>query len=91
VEAADPEEGVYVVVEAWEPPVGDHVDLLDKLRARGGARRPILVVLHGRGADGRPTAPELRHQRVWETAIRRRGDPHLFVAALVLPGDEQEK
>lgn len=86
LDEAPPGEGVYVVVEAWEPPVGDHLDLLDAVRSRGGETRPILVVLHGWGADGRPDAPETRHRSVWERAIRRRGDPRMSVAPLVEHG-----
>jgi hypothetical protein len=81
--AAPDDEGLYVVVESWEPPVGDQLDLLDAIRHHGGSARPILVVLYGRGADGNAAAPEPRHQQIWERAMRRRGDPRLFVAPLV--------
>ena len=85
IDSADSNEGVYVVVESWEPPVGDQLDLLGAIRERGGATRPILVVLYGRSRDGGSAAPEPRHQAVWERSIQRRGDPGMFVAPLVLP------
>lgn len=80
---APADEGLYLVVAAWEPPVGDQLDLLDAIRQRAGSTRPILVVLHARQADGRSAAPEPRHRQIWERAIRRRGDPHVSVAPLV--------
>jgi hypothetical protein len=80
---APADEGLYVVVASWEPPVGDQLDLLEAVRQRGGPGRPVLVVLHGKSADGVPASPEARHRAVWERAIRRRGDPRMFVAALI--------
>jgi len=91
LESADADEGVYVVVESWEPPVGDQLDLLGAIRERGGAARPILVVLYGRSQDGRPAAPEPRHQAIWERSIQRRGDPGMFVAPLVTSDEEGER
>ena len=87
--SADRDEAVYVIVESWEPPVGDQLDLLDAVRERAGRERPVLVVLHGRSEDGRSAPPEPRHQAIWQKAIARRGDPRLFVAALMPAGNEE--
>jgi len=80
---APADEGLYVVVASWEPPVGDQLDLLGAIRQRGGSRRPVLVVLHGKRSNGEASEPEARHQAVWERAIRRRGDPRMYVAPLL--------
>lgn len=88
--AATPEgEAVLVVVEAWEPPVGDYVDFLKSARKAVGDARPIVVVLFNRGRDGAAASPQARHLQVWERRIARLGDPWLSVAPLV--GDEASR
>jgi hypothetical protein len=88
LETSEAAEAICVVVEAWEPPVGDYMDLLGTLRERAGEGRTIGVVLYNRDAEGTPAPPEERHRVVWEQRLARLGDPWLFVAPLVVSAGE---
>lgn len=73
---------VVLVVEAWEPPVGDYLDFLAALRQRAG-RRPIIVLLYQVDAEGRPGPPGPSDADQWRRRLSLAADPGLRVDALV--------
>lgn len=74
---------VFVLVEAWEPPVYEYLDLFAKLRETLGGRRMINVVLYNRGPDGTSIAPRRRDVEMWQSQLAAIGDPWLRVESLV--------
>ena len=65
-----------LVVAAWEPPVGDYLDLVRDLRRALGAETPFWVLLHTLDA---PTADDADVE-AWHLQLRSLGDPYLRVA-----------
>jgi len=74
---------VVVVVEAWEPPVGDYLDFLKHLRQQVDERQPRLVLLYAEDAAGAPVAPEEKARLQWQRHVGALGDPYLRVEPLV--------
>jgi len=72
---------VCVVVEAWEPPVGDYMDFLEDVRRRLGPERPIFVLLFPTSRPGESTAPERlkTYTDQWNLQLRSLGDPWLHL------------
>lgn len=81
-EAAADNAPVVLLVEAWEPPVGDYLDFLAALRERAG-RRSIIVLLYHVDGEGRPTAPTRSDADQWRRRLSLAADPGLRVDALV--------
>lgn len=79
--AAD-EAPVVLVVEAWEPPVGDYLDFLKLVRERAG-RRPVIVLLYHADSEGRPAPPRPADADQWRRRLSLAADPGLRVDALV--------
>jgi len=77
--AAEQQRDVGVVVEGWEPPVAEYLDLLRKLRQTMGDARQIVVLVAG-DAMGSPT---VRQMTLWADALRMLRDPRLRAVALV--------
>ncbi len=77
---------VVLLVEAWEPPVGDYVDFLEALRKRVGPDRPVEILLVHRDMAGRPTPPRAHDAAIWRRRIAAMGDRALGVGALVEEG-----
>jgi hypothetical protein len=73
---------VFVVVEAWEPPVNEYLDLLTQLRSKLGDRRMINVVLYNRAPDGQTIEPKARHLEMWQRKLAAVGDPWLRLEPL---------
>ena len=69
-------DAVLVVVPAWEPPVGDHLDFLRRAREVLPDGWPLVVLLAGAEA----AAPDAA--RYWRRALARLADPYLFVQTL---------
>lgn len=76
---------VAVVVEGWEPPVGDYLDLLAKLRQAIGPNRQIVVLVAG--ADDQPPSPQAL--ALWRSALHKLSDPRLRTAGLVRGEDRR--
>jgi len=81
--ADEPPDEVFVLVEAWEPPVSEYLDLFAKLREFMGARRMINIVLYNRSPDGLSVAPRARDAEMWQRQLATAGDPWLRVETLV--------
>ncbi|MEN6626379.1 MAG: DUF2868 domain-containing protein [Candidatus Sumerlaeia bacterium] len=79
--AAD-EAPIVLVVEAWEPPVGDYLDFLKLVRERAG-RRPVIVLLYHCDSEGRPASPRPADADQWRRRLSLAADPGLRVDALV--------
>lgn len=69
---------VVLIVQAWEPPVGDYVDFLQRLRAAAGPQRPITVMLFNQ-LDGEPAPPDVQDLRQWRSRLAVLGDAWLSV------------
>jgi hypothetical protein len=71
------EQGVAIIVKAWEPPLLEFVDFVQQVRARCGAGQPIVVLLWGGG--GSVSDSDLQ---VWSLTLRPLKDPNLHVEAI---------
>ncbi len=81
---------VVMIVAAWEPPVGDHEDLLRRGRQAIGEGRPVTVLIVDVDEAGEPTAPDAAVVEQWRRRLGRLGDPWLRVAA-ACPGTADEE
>lgn len=70
---------VLVLVEAWEAPGADYVDLLQRLRGVIGERAPLVVLLCEIAVDGRAIAVEAPHLALWRRRLGSLADPWLRV------------
>ena len=73
---------VLVIVEAWEPPVSEYIDLLAHLRERLGDNRIIDVLLYNRRPDGTICVPKPKDVGMWRNQMECLGDPWLRVESL---------
>ena len=71
------DEGVAIVVKAWEPPLLEFVDFVQQVRARCVDGQPIVVLLWG--GDAAVNASDLQ---VWSLTLRPLKDPNLHVEAI---------
>lgn len=85
-EADDP---IVLVIEAWDPPVGEHLDFIKALRAAAGEERPILVALYDRGATGEPVPPNESAMHHWRGRLATMGDAALRVDSLAEPATDR--
>jgi len=72
-----------LLVEVWEPPVGDYLDFIGSLRQALGRNRPICVLLYDRDTEGQPVAARESAARIWNERLAQLGDPWLRVDSLV--------
>jgi hypothetical protein len=72
-------DGVIVIVKAWEPPMLDFLDFLDDLRRRMGNGRPLIVLLLGLNADGSVGAVRAGDAEQWRRRLGGLGDKELGV------------
>lgn len=77
-------DAIALVVQAWEPPVGDYLDLIRDLRREAGASRLIAVLLYHQAADGDPVSPREEHVRQWRDHLGALADPYLLVQPLIV-------
>jgi len=70
---------VLALVEAWEAPGADYVDLLRRLRGVIGERAPLVVLPCEIGVDGRAIAVEPPHLALWRRRLATLADPWLRV------------
>ena len=77
-----------LVVEVWEPPVGDYVDFLAALRSALGRSRLIYVLLFDRNAAGQTVVARPLAAQIWHNRLAQIGDPWLRVESLVEPARE---
>lgn len=70
---------VLVLVEAWEAPGADYVDLLRRLRDVIGERAPLIVLPCELGVDGRGIAVDASHLSLWRRRLASLADPWLRV------------
>lgn len=71
------EEGVAIVVKAWEPPLLEFVDFARQARRRCARGQPIMVLLWASGEPVSSTDAE-----VWRLTLRPLADPDLHVETL---------
>lgn len=71
------DQGVAVVVKAWEPPLLEIVDFLQQVRARCTRGQAIIVLLWG-GED--PVSDS--DAEVWRLTLRQLKDPDLHIEAI---------
>ena len=62
---------VMLLVEAWEPPVGDYVDFVVQLRQTLGEGAMIWVLLYHRDAQGHVVPPRQRDLEQWRKTLER--------------------
>ncbi len=67
---------IALVVEAWEPPVGDYLDFLQELRAVAGPTRLIAILLYS------PSPVQASQIALWRSHLGALGDPWLRVLSL---------
>lgn len=79
------DEGVAVLVKAWEPPVLELMDFLRELREVLGEGRVVAVVPLALDAAGQASAPGEASLRTWRRALEQSGDPWLVLHAPELP------
>ena len=85
---AHPTAAAAVVVEGWEPPVADHIDLLQTLRKSLGPSRLIYVLVAGLNDRSVPTAPTAVQLGAWRAKLGAMADPYLAIEPLVEPDTE---
>jgi hypothetical protein len=74
---------IVLLVEAWEPPVAEYVDLLTRLREILGSGSMIVVLLYHRDQGGSPVPPSAVDLEIWRRQLSTVGDPWLAVEPLV--------
>ncbi len=84
--AAQGEPDVAVMVQGWEPPVGDHVDFFEQLRRGLKAGRRIDVLVCGLSASDAVVAPTDAQMRLWRRRLEALGDPWLRVYPVRVEG-----
>lgn len=72
-----PDEGVAIVVKAWEPPLLEFLDFLQGLRKRCSRGQAIIVLLSG----GALPVSETDHE-TWRLTLRRLKDANLHIELL---------
>lgn len=78
--SADPSPApLLVIVQAWEPPVGDYLDLLTEARRVLGPKRLIHVLLYHRGPNQRIRPPKPIEVRTWQSRINTLADGWITV------------
>jgi len=75
--AGSPQPSVCLVVEAWEPPVGDYIDFVRGLRTTLGDEVSLWVILYEFESSS-PHSPSARAEQ-WRDRLRTLGDPWLHV------------
>jgi hypothetical protein len=76
----DPPTELFVLLEAWQPPLKETESFLHTLRARFGQEIPITIALIGKPSPQTmltPVAPE--QFRVWQQKMQALGDANLAV------------
>ena len=71
------DQGVALVVKAWEPPLLEFVDFVQQVRDRCTRGQPVIVLLWGGEA-----AVDQRDIEVWQLTLRPLKDPDLHVEAI---------
>lgn len=74
--------GIFLLQEAWQPPLREFDHLLRRLRAAVGCV-PITLLLVGRPRATPFTPPEQGQFRVWQSRLAALADPQLTVQPLV--------
>jgi hypothetical protein len=72
-----------LLVEVWEPPVGDYQDFIRELRQALGRSTPICVLLFDRDGAGRAVTARPVAAQIWRGKLAELGDPWLRVDSLV--------
>jgi hypothetical protein len=76
-------EAVILMVEAWEPPVADYLDMIRRVRQTVGDAILILVLLYHRGSTGNGIAAAPTDLIIWSMTITAMGDPWLACESLI--------
>jgi hypothetical protein len=74
---------ILVLVKSWEPPTGEFLDFLNRLRLRTDKGRPINILPLGYCAQPNLCRPEEPDLLVWKNAVHRLADP--WTSVVVLP------
>jgi len=78
-----PDTPLCLVVEAWELPVGEYLDLVTALRRAAGRERLIVVLLYHQDPAGRADRPRGDHAEQWQSKLHALGDPYLRTEPLL--------
>lgn len=71
------DQGVAIIVKAWEPPLLEFVDFVQQVRSRCMQGQPLIVLLWGGEA---PVSDS--DAGVWSLTLRQLQDPNLYVEAI---------
>ncbi len=75
--------GLFILQEAWQPPIKETTRFIHRLRNILGPKTFILIGLIGKpGADTLFTPVKKENQQVWEHKINAVGDPYMQVQVI---------
>ncbi len=75
---------VYLLQEAWQPPIEELLWLLGRLRSALGPGPAVFLLMTGRPDGSGPlTPPADQDLAIWRNRIRRLADPGLYLLPLV--------
>ncbi|NLX19076.1 MAG: DUF2868 domain-containing protein [Desulfobulbus sp.] len=76
--------GVFLLQEAWQPPLKETEQMLRNLRLQIGPQKPITLLLIGRPVSATVLTPvDPQHLQVWTKKMRSMGDSFLMVQPLI--------
>ncbi|MDD2463961.1 MAG: DUF2868 domain-containing protein [Desulfobulbus sp.] len=77
---------LYLLFEAWQPPLKETETFLRGLRATVGRERPIIILLIGKPTSWTMLTPVDPDQlRIWQMKMQALGDGNLAVQPLIMP------
>ena len=84
--AEHPPATVFLLQEAWQPPLKETEQMLQGLRLLVGQQIPIVLLLIGRPTPQTILTPaEPEQVMIWSRRVQALGDPRLAVQPLVQP------
>lgn len=76
--------GIFILQEAWQPPLKETEQMLRNLRLLIGRHKPIILLLIGRPTPATMLTPvDLQHLQVWTKKMQVVGDAFLEVRPLI--------
>ena len=75
---------IYLVQEAWMPPLQETCNLLKRLRQASDAATPLTILLVGKPQADTPLAPvQPEHADIWRKKMQAMADPSLDTRMLM--------
>lgn len=82
---------IFILQEAWHPPIRETLTFLQELRTRLGSHGKIVVGLIGKPTSGTIFTPvEPLDWQVWRRKIATLADPHLRLERLVVNNEDHD-